>query len=143
MAVDGTYDVEVSMPEGKRSLSITLKSRGNSLGGNIDGPFGKHDFSGGSVKENDVAWTVVLTPDSVSTDEDDNSEGGFFKKLGNFFSDSFSEFIMESPHPDIKPETELRIEFTAAIAGEEITGEMKFGDYATGMFKGVRSQTKT
>jgi hypothetical protein len=140
MAVDGTYDVEVSMPEGKRPLSITLKSEGSSLGGSIDGPFGKHDFSGGSVKGNDVAWTVVLTPESVSTGEDDDSEGSFFKKIGNFLSDSFSNFIMETPHPDIKSATELQVDFTAEIAGDEITGEMKFGDYATGTLKGVRLQ---
>jgi len=139
MAVDGTYNVEVSMPEGKRSLSITLKTEGNSLSGCIDGPFGKHDFNDGSVTGNDVAWTVVLTPESVETDEDDDSEGGFFSKLGSFLSDSFSEFIMEPPHPDIKSATELSVDFTATIAGDEITGEMKFGDYATGIFKGVRS----
>jgi hypothetical protein len=83
---------------------------------------------------------VVLTPESVNTDEDDDSEAGFFKKLGNFLSDSFSDFIMEPPHPDMKSETELQVEFTATIAGDEITGEMKFGDYATGMFKGIRSR---
>src|SRR4030042_4478437 len=124
MAVDGTYNVEVSMPEGIRSLSITLKTEGNSLGGTIDGPLGKHDFSGGSVRGNDVAWTVVLTPESVNTDEDEDSGGGFFKKLGNFISDSLSEFIMEPPHPDIRSATELQIEFSAAIAGNEITAEM-------------------
>jgi hypothetical protein len=140
MAVDGTYDVEVSMPEGKRSLSITLKSEGNSLGGSIDGPFGKHDFSDGSVKGNAVAWTVVLTPESVNTEEEGDSEGNFFKKIGNFLSDSFSDFIMEPPHPDIKSATEFQVDFTAEIAGDEITGEMKFGDYATGMFKGVRAK---
>ena len=138
MAVNGTYNVEVSMPGGKRSLSITLKTEGESLAGSIDGPFGKHNFSGGSVKGNDVAWTVVLTPESVSSDEGDDSESGFFKKLGNFLSDSLSDFIMEPPHPDIKSATELRVEFTAEIAGDEITGEMKFGDYAAGMLKGVR-----
>jgi hypothetical protein len=139
MSVDGTYKVEVSMPEGKRSLLITLKTEGNTLSGSIDGPFGKHDFNDGSMKGNDVAWTVVLTPESVNTDEDNDSEGGFFRKLGNFISDSFSEFIMEPPHPDIKSATELSVEFTATIAGDEITGEMKFGDYATGIFKGIRS----
>ncbi|MBN2075130.1 MAG: hypothetical protein JW762_06225 [Dehalococcoidales bacterium] len=140
MALDGTYNVVVSMPEGTRSLSITLKTEGNTLSGSIDGPFGKHDFSSGSVKGNDVAWMVVLTPESVNTDDDDDSEGGFFKKLGSFISDSLSEFIMEPPHPDIKAATELQIEFTAAISGNEISGEMKFGEYATGMFKGIRSQ---
>jgi hypothetical protein len=139
MAVDGTYNVEVSMPEGKRSLSITLKTEGNSLSGCIDGPFGKHDFNGGSVTGNVIAWTVVLTPESVESDEDDDSESGFFRKLGSFISDSLSEFIMETPHPDIKSATVLSVEFTATIAGDEITGEMNFGDYATGIFKGIRS----
>ena len=139
MAVDGTYKVEVSMPEGTRSLLITLKTEGNSLSGSIDGPFGKHDFTGGSVHGNDIAWTVVLTPESVYTEEDD-SERGFFKKLGSFISDSLSEFIMEPPHSDIRSATELPVEFTTAIAGDEITGEMKFGDYATGIIKGIRTQ---
>lgn len=140
MAVDGTYKVEVSMPEGIRSLSIALKTEGNSLGGIIDGPFGKHEFTGGSVKGNDIAWKVVLTPESVNTGDDNDSDEGFFKKLGSFISDSLSEFIMEPPHPDIKSTTQLQVEFTAEIAGDEITGEMNFGDYATGIFKGVRSQ---
>ncbi|MFC1947616.1 hypothetical protein ACFLXY_06835 [Chloroflexota bacterium] len=140
MAVDGTYKVEVSMPEGTRSLLITLKTEGNSLSGSIDGPFGKHDFTGGNVRGNDITWTVVLTPESVNTEEDDNSEGGFFKKLGNFISDSLSEFIMEPPHSDIRSATELPVEFTTAIASDEITGEMKFGDYATGILKGIRTQ---
>ena len=139
MAVDGIYSVEVSMPEGKRPLSITLKTEGNALSGSIDGPFGKHGFTDGRVTGNDVAWRVVLTPESVNTAEDDNSEGGFFKKLGSFISDSLSEFIMEPPHPDIKSTTEFQIEFTAAIAGDEISGEMEFGDYGTGSFTGARS----
>jgi hypothetical protein len=112
MAVDGKYNVEVTMPEGKRSLSIALKTEGNTLSGSIDGPFGEHDFSDGSVKGNDVTWTVKLTPESVN---------------------------METPHPDIKAATELQIEFTAEISGDEISGEMKFGDYATGSFTGVRA----
>ncbi|UCD08705.1 MAG: hypothetical protein JSU79_10145 [Dehalococcoidales bacterium] len=140
MAVDGTYKVEVSMPEGFRTLLIILKTEGNTLGGSVNGPFGQHDFKGGSIKGNDVAWTVVLTPESVNTDEDDDSEGGFFEKLGSFVSDSLSEFIMEPPHPDIKSTTVLPVEFKASIAGDEIMGEMKFGDYAPGMFRGIRSQ---
>jgi hypothetical protein len=140
MAVDGIYDVEVSMPEGVRSLSITLKTEGDSLGGSIDGPFGKHDFVGGSIQGNDIGWTVVLTPESVNTDEDDGSEGGFFKKLSNFVSGSLSEFIMETPHPDIRSASELQVRFTATIAGDKITGEMQFSDYATGIFTGTRSQ---
>lgn len=139
MAVDGTYKVEVTMPEGIRSLLITLKTEGNTLNGNIDGPFGKHDFSDGSVKGNEVAWTVLLTPESVAVEEGGDSESGFFKKLGSFISDSFSEFIMEPPHPGIRSATELPIEFTAEIAGDAISGEMNFGDYATGVFKGIRS----
>ncbi|HEY94174.1 MAG TPA: hypothetical protein G4O15_04490 [Dehalococcoidia bacterium] len=140
MAVDGTYNVEVSMPEGKRPLSITLKTEGNVLSGSVNGPFGKHAFGDGKVKGNDVSWKVVLTPESVNAGEDDDSEGGFFKKLGSFISDSLSEFIMEPPHADIRSDTELPVEFTAAIAGDEISGEMKFGDYATGVFKGIRLQ---
>jgi hypothetical protein len=140
MAVDGTYNVEVKMPQGTRSMLIALKTEGNALSGSIDGPFGKHDFSDGSIKENDVTWTVLLTPESVTTEINDDSEGGFFRKLGSFFSDSFSEFIMEPPHPDFRSVTELPVEFTAEITGDEISGEMKFGDYATGVFKGTRSK---
>ena len=139
MAVDGKYKVEVSMPEGKRSLSIILKTEGNALSGSIDGPFGKHSFRNGRVEGNDIAWRVMLTPESVSKTDDDDSEGGFFKKLGSFISDSLSEFIMEPPHPDIRSTTEFQIEFTATIAGDEISGKMEFGDYATGSFVGARS----
>lgn len=142
MAIDGKYKVEVSMPEGKRPLSITLKTTGNALSGSIDGPFGKHVFTDGIVKGNDIAWTVVLTPESVGKDKDkdDDSEGGLLKKLGSFVSDSLSEFIMEPPRPDVKSASEFPVDFTAEIEGDDISGEMKFGDYATGMFKGIRSK---
>ncbi len=142
MAIDGIYDVEVSMPEGKRSLKISLKAEGKSLSGTIDGPFGKHGFSGGSVTGNDAAWTVVLKPGSDDGEnQQDDSEGGFLRKLGRFISDSLSESLMEVPSdfPKNQPTSELPVDFKARVTGDEIAGEMKFWDYATGTFKGARS----
>ena len=140
MSVDGTYKVEVSMPKGKLPLSIMLKTEGNSLNGSIDGLFGKHDFFDGMIKENDIKWTVLLTSGLFERDEENNnSDDGFFNKLGKFFSESFSEFINEPPHPEIKSVTAFPVEFTATVSGDEITGEIRFGDDATGAFSGVRS----
>lgn len=140
MAVDGNYKVEVSMPEGKRSLSIKLKSEGGKLSGTIDGPFGEHDFSGGSVSDNSAAWTVMLKHGSDNAGEE-NPDGGLFRKIGRFISDSLSDYIMELPsdQPESRSVTELPVEFSAEVTGDKIKGEMKFGDYATGTFEGVRA----
>ena len=83
MAIDGVYDVEVSMPEGKRSMEITLSTKGTLLSGSVKGPFGEHSFSDGSVSGDNVSWTILLKKES-----DEESHKGFFGKISEFLSDS-------------------------------------------------------
>ena len=144
MAVDGVYSVEVSMPEGKRSLSIQLQSGGKSVSGYVDGPFGKHAFSGGTVNGDDVSFTVRLRPgqEKKSGGSPVKTEKGFFGKLGGFLSSSLSgPSIVKAPESDEEPSTqEMPVGFKATVKGDGISGEMQFGDYASGPFTGLRVQ---
>jgi hypothetical protein len=143
MAIDGSYDIEVSMPEGKRTLHIVLKSQGKTLTGFVDGPFGKHSFSEGSINNNEVAWTVILKhqAEETKTVSSEKQDAGFFRKLGKFFGKAFSAPLMETlpERESEKSKTEMSIEFKATIKGDEINGKMKFGPYAVGDFKGIRT----
>ena len=60
MSVDGKYDVELQTTLGTQPIGLTLKSDGVSLSGTMDGHFGQQSFSGGTVKGNDIAWSVKL-----------------------------------------------------------------------------------
>ena len=61
MAIDGTYDIEVDTPMGKQQIKLTLTAKGNSLSGTMEGPFGKQEFSGGTVSGDDVAWKLAVS----------------------------------------------------------------------------------
>jgi hypothetical protein len=60
MSVDGKYELELQTTLGPQHISLTLKTDGSSLGGNMDGHFGQQSFNGGTVKGNDIAWSVKL-----------------------------------------------------------------------------------
>jgi hypothetical protein len=60
MSVDGKYQVELQTTLGPANVSLTLKTEGNTLSGNMDGHFGQQSFSGGTVKGNDIALTMKL-----------------------------------------------------------------------------------
>ena len=61
MAVDGTYNIEVTTPRRTRPFKLTLKTDGDSLSGTHQGPRGERPFSGGTVSGNDVAWSVQMS----------------------------------------------------------------------------------
>jgi hypothetical protein len=61
MAVDGTYKIEIESPMGKQESTLTLKTDGDKLSGSMDSMFGKQDFSGGSVKGDDIAWVMEIS----------------------------------------------------------------------------------
>jgi len=61
MAVDGTYNIEVTTPRGARPSTLTLKTDGDSLSGTYGGQQGEQAFSGGTVSGNDVAWSVQMS----------------------------------------------------------------------------------
>jgi hypothetical protein len=61
MAVDGTYNIDISTPMGSRSAKITLKADGEALSGSITGEgYEGKDFDGGKVSGNDVSWAVTI-----------------------------------------------------------------------------------
>lgn len=60
MAVDGKYKLELLTTLGPQAIGLTLETKGNSLSGMMDGHFGERSFSGGTVKGNEIAWTVKL-----------------------------------------------------------------------------------
>ncbi len=61
MAIDGTYKIEIDTPMGKQESTLTLKTDGNKLSGNMESMLGKMDFSGGTVKGDDFAWNMEIT----------------------------------------------------------------------------------
>ena len=60
MAVDGTYNIEVTGPMGSRPGKLTLKTDGGLLSGTYDGGRGEQSFSGGTVEESELAWSVQI-----------------------------------------------------------------------------------
>ena len=60
MAVDGTYKIEIDTPMGQQEATLTLKTAGVDLSGSMDSMLGKTDFSGGTVKGDELAWSLEL-----------------------------------------------------------------------------------
>jgi len=61
MAVDGTYNIEISTPMGKRTAKLTLKAEGNSLSGSAASDQGTQTFTGGTVSGDAVAWAMEVS----------------------------------------------------------------------------------
>jgi hypothetical protein len=61
MAIDGTYKIEIETPMGKQESTLTLKTDGDKLSGSMESMFGKMDFSGGTVKGDNVAWNMEIS----------------------------------------------------------------------------------
>jgi hypothetical protein len=60
MAVDGTYDIEMTTQMGKQTSKLTLKSSGNVLSGSMASSRGTVNLDGGKVDGNNVAWSVNI-----------------------------------------------------------------------------------
>lgn len=97
MAVDGTYNVDISTPMGSRSAEITLKADGEALSGSITGEgYEGKDFDGGKVSGNGVSWAVTI-PSPMGGDITlsfsgavDGDEISGEVQLGSFGTSSFS-----------------------------------------------------
>jgi len=61
MAVDGTYDIEMTTPMGKRTSKLTLKSSGNALSGTVASDLGTVNFDGGTVDGDSVAFSMNVS----------------------------------------------------------------------------------
>jgi len=95
MAVDGTYNIEISTQMGKRAGKLTLKTDGNSLSGSYAGDQGEQAFDGGNVTGDEFAWTMQVSGpmgqmklDFKGTVSGDDITGQV--QLGSFGSGNFS-----------------------------------------------------
>lgn len=95
MAVDGTYDTEMTTPMGKQTGTLTLKSSGNVLSGSLASSRGTVNFDGGKVDGNNVAFSVNIAGpmgpmklDYSGKVEGDNISGTV--KLGQFGNAPFT-----------------------------------------------------
>lgn len=60
MAVDGKYKIEINTPMGKQEATLTLKSAGAKLSGTMESTMGRTDFTGGTVKGDEVSWSMDI-----------------------------------------------------------------------------------
>lgn len=95
MAVDGTYDIEMTTQMGKRTSKLTLKSSGNALSGTVASDLGTVDFDGGTVDGDSVAFSMNVSGpmgqmklDYSGKVEGDNISGTV--QLGQYGSAPFS-----------------------------------------------------
>jgi hypothetical protein len=98
MAIDGTYKIEIDTPMGKQESTLTLKTAGGKLSGNMESMFGKMDFSGGTVKGDAVAWNMKISG----------------------------------------PMGDMTLEYSGKVSGNEISGQVKAGDFGSSPFKGKK-----
>ncbi len=88
MGADGTWNTTIDSPMGSQDGTLELKTDAESLSGSITGPQGSMEFSGGSVKGNELAWNVEMTQpmpmnlEFTATVDGDNLTGQV--KLGSF-----------------------------------------------------------
>jgi hypothetical protein len=61
MAVDGTYDIEMTTQMGKQTAKLTMKSSGDALSGTLASNLGTVDFDGGKVDGDNVAFSVNVS----------------------------------------------------------------------------------
>lgn len=99
MAVDGNYKIEIDTPMGKQESKLTLEADGAKLNGTMESPFGTTDFSGGSVKGDEVAWSMEIN-----------------SPMGN-----------------------MKLDYKGKVTGNDISGEVKAGNFGTSPFKGKRA----
>lgn len=143
MAIDGTYDAEISMPAGTRPFKITLKTDGDSLSGTIDGLFGEQPFSEGTVIGDDVSWSVQIQgpPRGPGRGPTERPRGGLFRRLMRFVVEALSGPPLGAPMEGTMrgPAGEITLDFKATVSGNEISGQVQIGSFGSGTFKGTRA----
>ena len=58
MSVDGTWNIVVDSPMGKRESTFELTADGDNLNGHGKGPDGPNPIKEGTVKGDDVSWKI-------------------------------------------------------------------------------------
>ena len=61
MAIDGSYNIDMTTPMGNQSAKLTLKTDGTSLSGSVSGAQGEQSFDGGTVSGDDATWTIQIS----------------------------------------------------------------------------------
>ena len=102
MAIDGTYEVELTTTLGTEHFTLVLVTVGDVLNGMIDGYFGKQGFTGGRVEGNNLSWDIFARG----------------------------------------PVGEMKLEVEATVDGDEITGQVKIGNFRPSPFKGKKSDNR-
>ena len=97
MSVAGVFDVTINSPMGSQQGTLTLNQDGDAVSGQMEGPQGTQEFSGGSAEGNSASWVVDMT----------------------------------QPMP-------MKLEFSATVDGDEISGEVKLGAFGSAQFSGSR-----
>lgn len=94
MSADGTWNITLNSPMGAQQATLTLATDGGSLSGQMAGPQGTQEFTGGTADGDNLAWTIDMTQPmpmklevtaSVSGDEINGNV-----KLGAFGDASFA-----------------------------------------------------
>ena len=60
--IDGTWQLVLETPMGKREPQLTLKVDGDSVSGSLAGQGGSNDFSGGSVDGDSISIELTVSP---------------------------------------------------------------------------------
>lgn len=61
MSADGTWNMTMNTPMGPQTGTLTLKSNGGSLEGNMAGPQGSLDIEEGKVDGDNLTWAINMT----------------------------------------------------------------------------------
>jgi len=97
MSVAGVFDVTINSPMGSQQGTLTLNQDGDAVSGQMEGPQGTQEFSGGTADGSSAAWVVDMT----------------------------------QPMP-------MKLEFSAAVDGDAISGDVKLGAFGSATFSGTR-----
>lgn len=99
MAVDGTYEIEISTPMGAQKGKLIIKTEGDKASGSMENSMmGTQEFSGGTVNGDEVSWTMEVN-----------------SPFGN-----------------------MTLEHKTKVSGDDITGEVKAGNFGTFPLTGKR-----
>jgi hypothetical protein len=97
MSPDGTWNVTMNTPMGAQAGTLTLKSNGGSLEGELNGAQGAAAIEDGKIDGNTLSWAVTAQ------------------------------------------QLAMKINFTATVEGDTISGEAELGTFGKATFEGTRA----
>ncbi|MEM6414845.1 MAG: hypothetical protein AAF720_09355 [Pseudomonadota bacterium] len=94
MSVDGNWNLSMKTPMGEQNGTLTLKSDGGALSGEMSGATGRADLKDGTVDGGKVAWKADITsPMPMTLEFEGEVDGDTISgnvKLGSFGNATFS-----------------------------------------------------